>query len=117
MRAPYIPVPAEFNNFDKSVTKDLPAINVDETFPIFEQSIACPANGAIPAFDASLKADVNGKVNAVITLGAAASGTIVPPKLDDFGVFAGLDADLSATLTLSGSASVRSTLISCVFEC
>ncbi|KAK7049915.1 hypothetical protein VNI00_005345 [Paramarasmius palmivorus] len=95
----------EFNSFDKSVTKDLPPVSVDKTFPIFEQKISCPATEGLPAFDASIKADAATKANAVVSVGIAAAGTIIPPKFDEFGVFAGLDADLQGTLRLVGSAS------------
>ena len=80
---------SEFNNFDPSVTQQLPPVDVDKTFPLFSQSISCPASGNIPAFDASVKADVVTKANAVITLGVAASGTLVPPKLSQIGIYTG----------------------------
>uniref|UniRef100_A0A0W0EY55 DUF7223 domain-containing protein n=1 Tax=Moniliophthora roreri TaxID=221103 RepID=A0A0W0EY55_MONRR len=95
----------KFNSFDKSITKDLPPVNVDKTFPIFEEKITCPATEDLPAFDASIKADAATKANAVVSIGIAAAGTIVPPKFSEFGVFAGLDADLQGTLQLVGSAS------------
>ncbi|THU98962.1 hypothetical protein K435DRAFT_828282 [Dendrothele bispora CBS 962.96] len=96
----------KFNTFDKNITKDLPPIDVtNQTFPIFEDKVSCPASGSIPAFDASIKADVVANAHAVISLGAAATGTIIPPKLDEFGVFVGLNADLKGTLELVGSAS------------
>ncbi|KAL0576061.1 hypothetical protein V5O48_005919 [Marasmius crinis-equi] len=94
----------KFNSFDKSITKELPPIDVDKTFNIFEEKISCPAQGAIPAFDASLKADAIAKAHAVVSVGVAAVGTIIPPKLSEFGVFTGLDADLVGTLRLAGSA-------------
>ncbi|KAK7457234.1 hypothetical protein VKT23_010536 [Stygiomarasmius scandens] len=95
----------KFTSFDKDITKDLPPVDIDQTFPIFEDKISCPASGNIPAFDASIKADVVAKAHAVISLGMAATGTVVPPKLDEFGVFVGLNADLTGTLELVGSAS------------
>ncbi|KAK1222410.1 hypothetical protein PQX77_014743 [Marasmius sp. AFHP31] len=94
----------KFNSFDKSLTKELPPIDVDKTVNIFEEKISCPAQGAIPAFDASLKADAIAKAHAVVSIGVAAVGTIIPPKLSEFGVFSNLDADLQGTLRLVGSA-------------
>lgn len=94
----------KFTSFDKSITKELPPVDVDKTFPIFDEKLSCPANGEIPAIDASLKADAVTKAHAVVSIGAAASGSIVPPKLDEFGVFVGLDASLTGTLELVGNA-------------
>lgn len=96
----------EFNSFDESVIKNLPPIDVSNTFPIFSQSISCPAAGDLPAFDASLNADVVAKAHAVVTLGVAAAGTIVPPKLTDFGLFAGMDAQFEGSLEMKGNAAV-----------
>uniref|UniRef100_A0A0W0EY52 DUF7223 domain-containing protein n=1 Tax=Moniliophthora roreri TaxID=221103 RepID=A0A0W0EY52_MONRR len=95
----------EFGSFNKSATKDLPPVNVDKTFPIFEENISCPATGDLPATNASIKADAATKANAVVSIGIAAAGTIVPPEFSEFGIFAGLDADLQGTLRLVGSAS------------
>ncbi|KAJ7042175.1 hypothetical protein C8F04DRAFT_96447 [Mycena alexandri] len=90
----------KFNDFDDSVTKSLPPIDVDKQFPVFSQSISCPS----PAVSASVSVDVDAKAHAVITLGMSAVGQIIPPKLSEFGVFAGLDASMSGTMTLKGSA-------------
>ncbi|KAF9269765.1 hypothetical protein L218DRAFT_969553 [Marasmius fiardii PR-910] len=95
----------KFNSFDKDVTKQLPPINVDKTINLFNEQLTCPAKGAIPAFEASIKADTNAKAHVEITVGLAAAGTIVPPKFSEFGVFTGLNADLQGTLSLEGSAS------------
>ncbi|KAF8073317.1 hypothetical protein FPV67DRAFT_1409522 [Lyophyllum atratum] len=89
-----------FNSFDKSTTQTLPPVEVAKNFPIFSKSISCAGP---PAFDASIKADVDTNARAVITLGVAAAGTIVPPKLSDFGLFAGMDASLEGTLGLKGN--------------
>ncbi|KAJ7673894.1 hypothetical protein DFH06DRAFT_1279635 [Mycena polygramma] len=103
----------KFNSFDKSVTKSLPPIDFDKTQNLFSQSIDCPA----PAVKASVSVDVEAKAHAVVSLGMSAVGTIIPPKMTAFGVFAGLDADLTGTMTFTGSASgsVDSGLIN-VFE-
>ncbi|ESK93406.1 hypothetical protein Moror_1817 [Moniliophthora roreri MCA 2997] len=55
-------------------------------------------------------ADAATKANAVVSIGIAAAGTIVPPEFSEFGIFAGLDADLQGTLRLVGSASVSTSL-------
>lgn len=93
----------EFNSFDQSVTKNLPPIDVSKTLPLFSQSLSCAGP---PAFDASIKADATAKAHAVISLGVAAAGTVVPPKLTDFGIFAGLDAQLDGSLVLKGNIAV-----------
>ncbi|KAJ6551973.1 hypothetical protein B0H19DRAFT_1159539 [Mycena capillaripes] len=91
----------KFNSFDKSVTQSLPPIDFDKQLPVFSQSISCPA----PAVSASVTVDLDAKAHAVITLGMSAVGTIIPPKMSAFGVFAGLDADLTGTLSFAGTAS------------
>ncbi|KAJ7708197.1 hypothetical protein B0H17DRAFT_1031883 [Mycena rosella] len=90
----------KFNSFDSNVTKSLPPIDVDKSFPLFSQSISCPA----PAVSASVSASVDAKAHAVISLGMSAVGKIIPPSLSEFGVFVGLDADLSGSMQLTGSA-------------
>ncbi|KAF5370996.1 hypothetical protein D9615_010020 [Tricholomella constricta] len=93
-----------FNSFDQSATKALSPVEVSKSFPIFSKSLACAGP---PAFDASIKADVDTNARAVITLGVAAAGTIVPPKLTDFGLFAGMDASLEGTLNLKGNVAAK----------
>ena len=70
-------------------TKDVPPFDFDKTFPILDQSISCPASGPIPALNAKLHIDAEAKVHAVVTFGYAVTGTIVPPHIDDLGIFAG----------------------------
>ncbi|KAJ7719164.1 hypothetical protein B0H14DRAFT_3010221 [Mycena olivaceomarginata] len=91
----------KFNSFDKSVTKSLPPLDIDKKLPVFSQSISCPA----PAVSAAVSIDVEAKAHAVVSLGMTAVGTVIPPKMTAFGVFAGLDADLTGTMTFTGSAS------------
>lgn len=47
----------------------------------------------------------------MVTLGVAAAGTIVPPKLADFGLFAGMDAQFEGSLEMKGNAAVRAEYI------
>ncbi|KAJ7058958.1 hypothetical protein C8F01DRAFT_284946 [Mycena amicta] len=89
-----------FQDFDKDVTKSLPPLDLDKSLNLFSESISCPS----PAVSASVSADIDGKVHAVVSLGMSAVGTIIPPKLTEFGVFVGLDASLTGTLELKGSA-------------
>lgn len=55
---------------------------------------------------ASVNIDASTKAHSLITLGIAAAGTIVPPKLTDFGVYVNMDADLTGSVTLKGAATV-----------
>lgn len=79
----------KFKSFDKNITKSLPPLDVNKNFPILDLSKSCPAVDGGPSFSAGLKADIDAKAHAVVTIGVAASGTIIPPKIKDFGVFAG----------------------------
>ncbi|KAF7289296.1 hypothetical protein MIND_01391300 [Mycena indigotica] len=90
----------KFNNFDKEITKQLPPVDFDKSLNLFKASISCPD----PVASASVSADVNGKAHAVVTLGMSAVGKIVPPQLNEFGVFVGLDGSVTGTLDLKGSA-------------
>ncbi|KAG5638045.1 hypothetical protein H0H81_002165 [Sphagnurus paluster] len=90
-----------FNTIDQSFTQKLPPIDYSKNFPLLSQSISCPGP---PAYGGSVNADLNTNIHAVISLGVAAVGTIVPPQITEFGAFVGLDADLRATLGLKGSA-------------
>ncbi|KAI0820581.1 hypothetical protein BC628DRAFT_1396212 [Trametes gibbosa] len=95
-------------NFDKNIT-GLSPLNFEKDFPVFQQSINCPQNGAVPAFSGSAKVDLDGKVNGNVNYGVAAAGSIIPPDLKEFGIFVGLDATIKGTLgldaTLTGSIS------------
>ncbi|RDB30162.1 hypothetical protein Hypma_012361 [Hypsizygus marmoreus] len=90
----------DFNNFDESITKALDPINLSKTWPLFSKSISCAGP---PSFTASVSSDITASAYAAITLGVAAVGTIVPPKLTEFGLFAAMDANLQATLGLRGN--------------
>ncbi|KAJ6480354.1 hypothetical protein C8R45DRAFT_351910 [Mycena sanguinolenta] len=92
----------KFNDFDDNVTKSLPPLDLDKQLNVFSQSISCPGP---PALSASVSVDVEAKAHAVLSLGMTAVGTIIPPTMSAFGVFAGLNADLTGTMTFKGSAS------------
>ncbi|THU93422.1 hypothetical protein K435DRAFT_191536 [Dendrothele bispora CBS 962.96] len=92
-------------DFDEEITKNLPAVDIDQTFPVVEDTISCASSDDVPAFNASIKVDVGAKAHAVVSLGLVATGTLLPPNLDEFMVFVGLNADLEGTLELTGSAS------------
>ncbi|KAI8969672.1 hypothetical protein BD414DRAFT_428107 [Trametes punicea] len=86
-------------NFDKNISNSSP-LNFEKDFPLFDQKISCPQQGSIPAFSGEAKVDLEGKVNGNVNYGVAASGTIIPPALNDFGLFVDLDATITGTLAL-----------------
>ncbi|KAK0235436.1 hypothetical protein EDD85DRAFT_773310 [Armillaria nabsnona] len=78
-------------SFDKSL--DIP-VDVDQTFNLLNESISCPS------IDAGLNINVAAKAHALATLGVSASGTILPPSIDDFGITANLDATLNGAIDI-----------------
>ena len=98
----------DLNKVHKTINGSTP-LNAAKNHPLFDKSISCPQKGKIPGFTGEVKATIDAKVTGTVHYGVAASGTLVPPKLDDFGIFVGLDMDLLGTLgldaTLTGSIS------------
>ncbi|KAF8206062.1 hypothetical protein K438DRAFT_2014366 [Mycena galopus ATCC 62051] len=84
-------------NDTSSVT--LPVVQIDETFPLFSASLDCTD------FTASVSASFATKVDATVSLGLIAAGTIIPPVVSEFAVYGGLDASVLGTLGLKASAS------------
>ncbi|KAJ8454922.1 hypothetical protein ONZ45_g19117 [Pleurotus djamor] len=89
-----------FNSFSKDKTVQLPPLKVPKTsVNIINEQITCgPVQGTLKA-DASVQAD------ALVTVGIAATGTIIPPKFDAFGVFSQLSGEIDGLLSLEGSVS------------
>ncbi|KAI0700589.1 hypothetical protein BC835DRAFT_1304043 [Cytidiella melzeri] len=86
---------------------DSQTVDVDQPFTLFDQSIDCPASGDLPALKGEVKVGkiaVDAKAHAVIGYGVIAAGTIVPPQLSNFGLFATLDGSLNGVLTVNASA-------------
>jgi hypothetical protein len=79
---------SEFNNFDKKLTGKLKT-QKSGSVNLFDESISCPAKGSTPGFEASAKCDAAANLDATVPLGLVATGTIVPPSIDTFGVFVG----------------------------
>ncbi|KAI0770916.1 hypothetical protein BD413DRAFT_69883 [Trametes elegans] len=92
----------------KNISDSSP-IKLDKDFPAFDQKLACPQNGNVPAFDGEVKIDLDSKVDGTVNYGVAAAGSLIPPEIKEFGLFIGLDTSISGTLnldtTLSGSLS------------
>ncbi|KAF8066939.1 hypothetical protein FPV67DRAFT_1417007 [Lyophyllum atratum] len=87
------------NDFDVDKSKTLSPLTVDKNFNLLNQQVSCPP------ITASLKIDVDAKANAVATIGVAASGTIIPPKVKDFAVITTLTADLDGSVTMVATVS------------
>ncbi|KAF7292106.1 hypothetical protein MIND_01237300 [Mycena indigotica] len=84
------------NSFGIDKSRALPAIDFNKQATLFEQSLDCPP------VSAKISVDVNAKAHAVVTLGVAAAGTIVPPKIS---LTADLNGELDITADLSGAIS------------
>jgi hypothetical protein len=85
------------NDFDVDKSTTLQPLSVDKSFNILDQKLSCPPLAA------SLKIDAAAKADATASIGVAASGTIIPPKIEDFAVIAGLKANLDGTLDMVAS--------------
>ncbi|KAK0458142.1 uncharacterized protein EV420DRAFT_1270744 [Desarmillaria tabescens] len=81
------------NHISVGKSVDIP-VDIDQTFNLLNESISCPS------IDASLNINIAAKAHALATLGVSASGTILPPKIDDFGITASLDATLDGAIDI-----------------
>ncbi|KAI0340900.1 hypothetical protein BDW22DRAFT_1333399 [Trametopsis cervina] len=88
-------------NVTKSKTQTL---DVDKPFTLFDQSVSCPASGLTPNLHGEIKVAVDAKAHAVVGYGVVAAGSLVPPHISDFGLFASLDGTLNGVLTVNASA-------------
>ncbi|KAJ6551946.1 hypothetical protein B0H19DRAFT_1159447 [Mycena capillaripes] len=84
--------------FNSTNSFDLPPLHIDETFPLFSASVDCTD------FSASVSANFTTKVDATVSIGLIATGTVIPPVIDDLAVYAGVDSSILATLDLTSSA-------------
>ncbi|KAJ7819565.1 hypothetical protein B0H14DRAFT_2372479 [Mycena olivaceomarginata] len=80
-------------NVKKSV--NLKPLALTKSISLLNKSIKCGAATA------SLKADLSANAHATASVGVAASGTLIPPKLTDFGIITGLTASVDGTLDLT----------------
>ncbi|KAJ3547983.1 hypothetical protein NM688_g5348 [Phlebia brevispora] len=76
---------------------------IDKTATILDVSQQCRAPGVGGTFDAKAKVSAQVKGNADVNFGVVAKGSVVPPKLDRFGVFSTFNADFSGSLTAEAS--------------
>ncbi|PIL30030.1 hypothetical protein GSI_07942 [Ganoderma sinense ZZ0214-1] len=75
-------------------------LNFNKNVPLFHKSLSCPQKGKTPAFGGEAKVELDSKISGTAHYAVAASGTLIPPKLKDFGLFVGFDMDLHGTLHL-----------------
>ncbi|KAJ7052666.1 hypothetical protein C8F01DRAFT_1261454 [Mycena amicta] len=83
------------NSISAKKTVTLKPLDLKKTIPLIDKSVQC---GAVTA---KLTADIDANAHAVASVGVAASGTLVPPKLTDFGLITGLTASIDGTLNLN----------------
>lgn len=76
---------SSFGDFDKNISTNLPPISVDKDFPIFSQNISCAQ-----VVNAGIKIDLDAKVDAQVTIGVVAQGSLIPPSVTEFAMFAGV---------------------------
>ncbi|KAJ7620340.1 hypothetical protein FB45DRAFT_754865 [Roridomyces roridus] len=88
-------VTATNNTVDVNHTFNLPPITFDKSKNLLSKSIQCGPVGA------TISADVDANANAQMTVSLAATGTIIPPKLTDFGVVAGMSGSAAGTMTIN----------------
>ncbi|KAF8988453.1 hypothetical protein BDQ17DRAFT_1435003 [Cyathus striatus] len=84
------------DDFSKSASTTLP-IDATKSVEIFNQNISCPPLSA--GAKVSVDIDAHGTAN----VGVAASGTIIPPKIDNFGITTSLTADLDGSVNVNAN--------------
>ncbi|KAF9069976.1 hypothetical protein BDP27DRAFT_1420414 [Rhodocollybia butyracea] len=87
------------NNVNVNKTDVLPPISVDKSATLLNKDIKCGNE------DITLDIGVDGKANALVSVGLAAQGTIVPPDLSDFAITVSMNADIDGSLDLNAGAS------------
>ncbi|KAJ7708198.1 hypothetical protein B0H17DRAFT_1191688 [Mycena rosella] len=83
------------NSIEVNKSLDLKPLDFNKDVNLVNEQIKC---GALTA---SLKIDLNGQAHAAASVGVAATGTIIPPKITDFAIIAGLTANVAATLNIT----------------
>ncbi|KAI0757750.1 hypothetical protein C8Q80DRAFT_1091869 [Daedaleopsis nitida] len=75
-------------------------LSVDKTATLFDETFNCSAAGNLATFSGEAKVILDGKVDGQVSYGVVAAGSIIPPKLSEFGLFVGLDSTITGTLGL-----------------
>ncbi|KAF8988456.1 hypothetical protein BDQ17DRAFT_1257644 [Cyathus striatus] len=79
-----------------NTSKTIP-FDVTKSTQIFNKDISCPP------LTAGAKVNVNVDTHGTANIGIAASGTILPPKVEDFAITASLSADLGGSINLNAN--------------
>ncbi|TFK18148.1 hypothetical protein FA15DRAFT_649819 [Coprinopsis marcescibilis] len=91
----------DLNTVEIDKSHNLPVFEIDKVFNLVDQQLYCPP------ISAHLRIDARAQARALATIGVAAEGTIIPPKVTDFAVIASLtgnvDAGINLTAGLSGN--------------
>lgn len=95
-------------SFDVSNNGSAP-FSLDKTFTILSGGAQCQSASTHATFQASFDVSVEAKVSGNIQYGIALEGTLVPPKISDFGLVATLDADLDGVLNFQAQGTVSIT--------
>ncbi|TFK96038.1 hypothetical protein BDV98DRAFT_576837 [Pterulicium gracile] len=95
-------------DIDFEKTADLPPISFDQSFPLFEESIQCSdATDPTISAGASIKATLNAKATADVRVGVVAEGNLLKLKVEKFGLFLGMNAEIKGELDISGNAKAK----------
>ncbi|KAI9437319.1 hypothetical protein H4582DRAFT_339196 [Lactarius indigo] len=90
--------------FNKTISQELQPVDFNGATNLFNTSVDCTASSAIPASStASLSLDVDAAVHAAVSLGAVAAGTLVPPKITEFGLTLGLNGNIDALFSITAN--------------
>lgn len=78
------------DSFSKNSSTTLPPIDVNKDFQLLNADIDCSGSvaGASAGITANIKSDLLAVAHAEVTIGAAANGTIIPPLINEFVLFA-----------------------------
>lgn len=90
-------------NVDKSFTETL---DLDKKINVLDKSKLCLPSGLTPARKIGLKVDAETQAHVDVNYGVVSNGSIVPPKVDNFCIFADFDAALDGILDIGAYASI-----------
>jgi hypothetical protein len=72
--------------FNKSISSKPTPVDFSGETNLFHTNIQCPIKAGKITPSASVSLDVDANVHASIGIGAVAAGTIIPPKITEFGL-------------------------------
>jgi hypothetical protein len=88
VRVPEFAALENANTFNQTLSPTTAPVTFSGSSNLFNTTIQCPVNGAL-SVTASASLDAGANVNATVSLGAVAAGTIVPPEMTEFGLYFG----------------------------